>query len=558
MTATQANGRRETMAEQLDRRLAEAWQSLWDNFVDPRESFWDDGADWIALDRPAVGSAAASLPCMNETQLRDIRQQCRMLAVTNEFAINGHENRISYLVGAGHSYRMAVKKGADAPPRLTQDAQRVLDEFLEQNQWQRRQQEIVRRADRDGEVFLRFFTGADGQVRVRFVEPGQVATPAERAGEAASSFGIHTDPDDVETPLWYYIDGEPVDAAEIQHRKANVDSNVKRGLPLFYPVRKNLRRAEKLLRNMSVVAEIQSAIALVRKHRGGTRAGVQQFAASQANASVTSPTTGQTTSFRRFGPGTILDSHGGIEYDFPTAGLEAANYVAILQAELRAIASRLVMPEFMLTSDASNANFASTMVAEGPALRMFARLQAELVYDDVQVMRRVLAAAVAAGRLPGEALTALDVLGGAADAGSARRAERGRGVPHRIRVRNPLTANVEPAARIGFRTGANELAAVRGAATLRRAPRNRQKVSRGLQMEIEIGPAVVVTLHAMKDMSNTPANQAKLARAQDAFQAALDEVLRSGFHGRAQLELNVADGTIQWISRTVERIDKDR
>ena len=63
-----------------------------------------------------------------------------------------------------------------------------------------------------------------------------------------------------------------------------------------------------------------------------------------------------------------------------------------LQAELRAIASRLVMPEFMLTSDASNANYASTMVAEGPAMRMFARLQAALVSDDLQVMWRVLRA----------------------------------------------------------------------------------------------------------------------------------------------------------------------
>ena len=51
--------------------------------------------------------------------------------------------------------------------------------------------------------------------------------------------------------------------------------------------------------------------------------------------------------------------------------------MTVLQAELRAIAARLVMPEFMFTSDASNANFASTMVAEGPAMKMFERLQAE-------------------------------------------------------------------------------------------------------------------------------------------------------------------------------------
>ena len=142
----------------------------------------------------------------------------------------------------------------------------MLDEFVRLNHWHRRQQEIVRRKDRDGECFLRFFPAADGTTRVRFVEPDQVAAPAERVGDPSASFGVQTDPDDVETVLGYWIDGRLVDAAEIQHRKANVDANVKRGLPLFYPVRKNLRRAEKLLRNMSVVAEIQSAIAVIRKH----------------------------------------------------------------------------------------------------------------------------------------------------------------------------------------------------------------------------------------------------------------------------------------------------
>ncbi len=81
----------------------------------------------------------------------------------------------------------------------------------------------------------------------------------------------------------------------------------------------------------------------------------------------------------------------------------------VLQAELRAIAARLVMPEFMLTSDASNASYASTMVAEGPAVRMFQRLQHELVDDDLHVMVRVVAAAAAAGRLPREAAASVEI-----------------------------------------------------------------------------------------------------------------------------------------------------
>jgi hypothetical protein len=161
---------------------------------------------------------------------------------------------------------------------------------------------------------------------------------------------------------------------------------------------------------MSVVAEIQSAIALIRKHRQGTATGVQQFVANQADATVTSPITGQTNTFRRYGPGTILDANANIEYDFPASSVDAANFVAVLQAELRAVASRLVMPEFMLTSDASNANYSSTMMAEGPAMRMFARLQAEQVGDDLEVMWRAVNSAVAAGKLPPETENLVNIL----------------------------------------------------------------------------------------------------------------------------------------------------
>lgn len=181
--------------------------------------------------------------------------------------------------------------------------------------------------------------------------------------------------------------------------------------PFFYLIqyRKNLRRAERLLRNMSAVAQIQSAIALIRKHQAASGAALDQFVRDQADVDVTSPATGRTSQFRRYAPGTILDTTGGIDYEFPAAAIDAARFVVVLQAELRAIASRLVMPEFMLTSDASNANYSSTMVAEGPAVKMFERMQNDLIEDDLELMERVLGHAVEAGRLPAEALSAVDV-----------------------------------------------------------------------------------------------------------------------------------------------------
>jgi hypothetical protein len=391
-----------TFTDPLEQKITEACDSLWDALVGPCEANLDeDGQWWTSLALSAAsGSGGSPPPYLNEQQLAEARLQSRRLVATNEFAINGIENRISYLVGSGHVYRAVVRKGATPAPEVVAEAQQVLDEFLAENCWQYRQQEIVRRMDRDGEAFLRFFVAGDGFTRVRFVEPEQIVTPPELARTPWASFGIQTEPDDVETAVGYYIDGQPVDAAHIQHRKANVDANVKRGLPLYFPVRKNLRRVEKLLRNMSAVAEIQSAIALIRKHRSAVRNGIEQFVDSQGAATGYDRSSGQTRRLSHYAPGTILDAPAGIEYDFPAAGVNASAFVTVLQAELRAIAARLVMPEFMFTSDASNANYASTLVAEGPAVKMFERLQAALRNDDVRVMWRVIDNAAAAGRLP--------------------------------------------------------------------------------------------------------------------------------------------------------------
>src|SRR5438105_3694595 len=132
------------LLDRLHRRLVEAYGDLWDTFVDPREPFYDgDGGPWGPLAGSGMcGPLGDGLP-QTEDQLREIRNQCRLLATTNEFAINGHENRISYVVGTGHSYRATLRHTADAPAQLALDVQRVLDRFLTDCRWQRRQQEIV-------------------------------------------------------------------------------------------------------------------------------------------------------------------------------------------------------------------------------------------------------------------------------------------------------------------------------------------------------------------------------------------------------------------------------
>lgn len=393
-------------ALRLERELIESITALDDRYVDPLEPFVDSGNEiWTLIS--GGGCAGADSRLLNEQTLEVMRNSSRALLLRNEFAINAIENRINFIIGKGHRYHAVPKDAREY--ELSREVQETLEEFIERTEWGSRQEEIMRRTDRDGEVFLRFFRDYEGLTSIRFVEPSQIATPDNRTDDPANSFGIHTAADDVETIYGYWIDGAYVAADEIQHRKSNVDRNVKRGIPLLYPVQKNLKRAEKLLRNMSVVAEIQSAIALIRKHPGGNGDSIRRFVRSQSMESGGNDSSARGMLHQRFEPGTIIDAYSGTDYEFPVAAIDAGRYVLVLQAELRAIAARLVMPEFMLSSDASNANYSSTMVAEGPAVRMFERLQGEMIHADLQVLKRVVRNRIQGGFLPGDTLRRIDI-----------------------------------------------------------------------------------------------------------------------------------------------------
>lgn len=441
-------------------RLAEAID-LAQSMIDPMEAYRDGDETWLPMGSGFTGGGTTG-PSGNmrlglltsgfdsELELSMARDEMRYLAGTNPFAINAHENRISYIVGDGHTYDVAVKhtramkrakkaqkaaerakeqaendrlrkaqfglagEGVDdlpPPPKngtkdgaaddvdaeaeaaesAADQAQEIVDSFVDENDWHARQQETVYRLDRDGEVFLRLFPGADGMLRVRFVEPGHVTTPMEKMNDPTVRFGIQFDPEDAETALGYWIKGEYVEAQFIQHRKAStVDRTTPRGVPLMFGVRQYLRRAAKNVLNISAKIDVISAIALIRKH-AGTKAGVGSTVSSTAQYQQVDARSGQTTYARRFTPGTILDAPNTVEYEAPSVdGVD--QLAAGVALNLRTIASRLVMPEFMLTSDASNANYASTMVAEGPSVKSFERLQKRQSCWDVELLWKAMEA----------------------------------------------------------------------------------------------------------------------------------------------------------------------
>lgn len=57
-------------------------------------------------------------------------------------------------------------------------------------------------------------------------------------------------------------------------------------------------------------------------------------------------------------------------------------------------------------------------------------------------------------------------------------------------------------------------------------------------------------------MKDSLVNRARVEQIDATWKTLLAEILQEGFHGTANLELTISDGTIQRICRTVERIEK--
>lgn len=376
----------------LQVKLAENALNLYDLAVDPRyEPLYNSDiypptvANGLLVHLDNQGRGEVTQVYRTWWELKQLRDLCRWVSVSNPFASNAIETHVSYITGSGMSVR--VVPAADPEKRndpLCQKVQDYLDLFCLTAGWQELEQETIRRCHRDGEAFLRWFPQPAAPPEVRVVEPEHVRAPSDSHDRQQSQvLGVETDPEDVQDVLGYWIVEEPafkpmprlVDAEEVTHFKVGSDRTAKRGLPTLFTCRRNLERADKLLRNMSMLAQVQATFAVIRKHQSASSAAVAGFAQGQADLTVTDPVLGRQIRMQQMQPGSIIDAPKTTDYEFPSSAVNAAAYVAILQAELRAVAAAFGMPEYLLTSDASNANYSSTMVAESPWVKRAGRWQ---------------------------------------------------------------------------------------------------------------------------------------------------------------------------------------
>lgn len=362
----------------------------------------DDPGNWQLL-----GQTKGVPPGQTRSSLLE---RARQAARENPYACNILRLLEAYVAGPGLKLSHEPDEeqvGKNETIQLVRTADRLWNEFLSTNCRHYSFREHARRTWRDGECFLRKFPGETWPPAIRFIDPELIMAAADQP----DSQGIITLPEDVEQPL-AYLKGragnheslERIPAEEMLQTRIGVDSNEKRGVSIFASLLDALDGYAKWMDTEMMARKLQSSIVLWRKVQGSP-----QMAESAADQAGQFGGLGREGRRERFGPGTILTTNHGTDIQFLQPNTNFGDAVPLGRMLLLSVAAGAGLPEFMLTADASNANFASTMVAEAPAVKFFQSEQEFFAREFTRLWRWIMEEAIQADLLPEDFFAQIDV-----------------------------------------------------------------------------------------------------------------------------------------------------
>jgi len=276
--------------------------------------------------------------------------------------------------------------------------------FCKAVKWRRKQRETVRRTFRDGECFHHFIEAEKSArkkepktVTFHYLDPDWI-----QSKDPSISHGIETDKQDVSKVISYRLrppgfDKEDIklEPGKVQHIKINVDENVKRGRSELEPIFEDLEEYKQFRHFRVVLNKFRAAIVFVRKMTGAT-----SQLQSQVNAQrVARP--GETgNKLKAPQPGTQITIDRDSEVEFKSPNLGASEAAVDGRMLVLSMASGVSLPEFVVSGDASNNNFASIKQAIVTAIKYIEDMQAFFGEEFEEVFNRVVQGGKDAGRIP--------------------------------------------------------------------------------------------------------------------------------------------------------------
>lgn len=340
-----------------------------------------------------------------ETDIQRMLANVRNLATFDSIYGGVAEALNSYTLGGEWAWKVEAIH-PQCPPELVGQVQRELDKFLEYNDWIGELDSEIHDVSReDGEVLVGLYAEGKENVICKYTESEFITEPLAKRdldyycgtedAQTAWWFGVHIVWNDVlktwnwERPLgyhvcyddqgnhWDYLPLEPrmrldEDIRCAVHIKRNVPRRALRGISDYWPVWQDMEANFKLYKGTRDGATLQSYIAYIIQHaEGATRENVSQSLdddplwqyTAQRNAA-----SGRRQ--RRMAPGQIIHVDEGQQYQAsPMGSMNQPVFIEVGAAGLRRLAVRWNMPEYLISGDASNSNYASTLSAGSPFVK---------------------------------------------------------------------------------------------------------------------------------------------------------------------------------------------
>ena len=308
----------------------------------------DESYGWYQLNRASREHKATYLSEISYEEVRDIS---RYLSLVDCHYIGLLRTYRKYIVG---------KTIKISPVEENEAQEKVWRKWTKQYKWKKWSKELIVRFFRDGEVFIYVPSW-------QFLDPNSIRNPGK------VSFGIEVE-EFGGVQAYYYLrengQFEVMEPEQIIHVKSTCTEE-KRGIPYFFAIMAKTQNYDKWLGDRLLLNRIRASIAIIRKHSKGSQ--VSTFADSKVTSEVSPKETTYGESLRKkiFEPGTVIDVSPSVEYQFLEPKIRANDVSEDGRRVLLAVCAATGLPEYMVTGDASNSNYASTLVAEGPAVREF-------------------------------------------------------------------------------------------------------------------------------------------------------------------------------------------
>lgn len=457
----QINQQLETVQAQLDLQVQRAKLDALNDMLFEGDAFGfrDRGDDYRgANDQPVIGAAhrmrgfasvydrsdGKHLPFYEfQDDLRRMWSRCRTLANFDALFWGASQALNVYVMGGAWDIDVIARDGVDVPDPLLQRCNAILKRFDEDNDWSESLDSEIHDASReDGDCIVALHPRPNGRARAHLFTAERNQEPANphqlnewlgcnaiwnfgvqapycdqiNTYDYAHAAGYHIVHDDTGSQ-WDYLPRQPMrnlpDTRCGTQIKRNTSRAAARGWSDYAPIVDSIEGELKLRRGTRIGATVMSHIAYIVENAEGVGKGnaIDSDAASILLNRVAQKATNQTTSIgqKYMPPGSQLSIGNGQKYHAsPMGSSHAPIFMDVAQFGLRMIGVRWLMPEYMITGDASNANYASSVQSASPFIKAREKDQSAMIRSVTRIMKKVLRMAYLAGVLD-------DVVGSWAD-----------------------------------------------------------------------------------------------------------------------------------------------